>query len=528
MSDGGSLILSGLGIVAFLLVFTLALLGRYKKVGPNEALIISGMVRNRTIDPTKTLGFKIQMGGGAFVWPAIQKADVLSLEVMTIHVTTPEVVTDQGIPVRVDGIAQIKVDSSPVAIATAAEQFLGRGTKEIMEVALQTVEGHLRAILGTMKVEDIYKNREAFAQKVHEVATPDLAHMGLRIVSFTLRDITDGNGYLEALGKPRLAEVKRDAAVKEAQATSEAQIAQAEANRDAAIRSAAAKKEGDVARFVAETEVAAANRDYEAKQAEYLASVQQKKAEADLAYDLSRFKKAQEVKKEEVAVDIIEKEQRILVQEKEILRAQKELEATVQKPADARRYAAEVEADATKYRLAAEAEGHAAATRAAGQAQAEIIQATGLAEAEAIRAKGTAEAEVIRLRGLAEAEAMRKKAEAFQNYNAAAVVELFTGMLPELARAVAEPLAKMDKMVVINSGGEGGGASKVTADVAKIVAQLPPVIEGLSGVSLSQVVKQIPGLGPAFEAAAAKAPEAETGPNEVRGTPAIGGSDAPR
>ena len=527
MFEGNELILAGLGIVAFLVTFTLAILGRYKKVGPNEALIISGMVRNRRIDPSKTLGFKVQVGGGAFVWPGIQKADVLSLEVMTIHVHTPEVVTDQGIPVRVDGIAQIKVDSGEVAIATAAEQFLGRGTKEIMEVALQTVEGHLRAILGTMKVEDIYKNREAFAQKVHEVATPDLAHMGLRIVSFTLRDITDVNGYLEALGKPRLAEVKRDAAVKEAQATSQAQIAQAEANRDAAIRSAVAKKEGDVARYEAETQVAAANRDYELKQAEFAVSVQQKKAEADLAYDLSRFKKAQEVKREEVSVEVIEKEQRILVQEKEILRAQKELEATVQKPADARRYAAQVEAEATRFRLAAEAEGQASATRFAGQAQAEVIQATGLAEAEAIRAKGAAEAEVIRLRGLAEAEAMRKKAEAFQGYNAAAVVDLFTGMLPELAKAVSEPLSKMEKMVVINTGGEGGGASKVTADVAKIVAQLPPVIEGISGVSLSRVVSQIPGLGPVFEAAAK--PAAGTAPaNEAVGRPAIGEAEPRR
>jgi flotillin len=525
MFEGSELILAGLGIVAFLVTFTLALLGRYKKVGPNEALIISGMVRNRRIDPSKTLGFKVQVGGGAFVWPAIQKADVLSLEVMTIHVHTPEVVTDQGIPIQVDGIAQIKVDSDEVAIATAAEQFLGRGTKEIMDVALQTVEGHLRAILGTMRVEDIYKNREAFAQKVHEVATPDLAHMGLRIVSFTLRDITDGNGYLEALGKPRLAEVKRDALMKEAQATSQAQIAQAEANRDAAIRSAAAKKEGDVARFVAETEVAAANRDYQSKQAEYQATVQQKKAEADLAYDLSRFKKAQEVKKEEVSVDVIEKEQRILVQEKEILRAQKELEATVQKPADARRYAAQVDAEATRYRLSAEAEGQASATRSTGQARADVIKATGLAEAESIRAKGAAEAEVVRLRGLAEAEAMRKKAEAFQGYNAAAVVQMFTGMLPDLARAVSEPLAKMDKMVVINTGGEGGGASKVTADVAKIVAQLPPVIEGLSGVSLAEVVKQIPGLGPAFEAASRK-PEAPAEANVVVGSPAVGGPEA--
>lgn len=490
----GELLVAGLGIVAFLVTFFLALLSRYKKVGPNEALIISGMVRNRRIDPTRTLGFKIQVGGGAFVWPGIQKADILSLEVMTIHVHTPEVVTDQGIPIRVDGIAQIKVDSTEVAIATAAEQFLGRGRNDIMNVALQTVEGHLRAILGTMKVEDIYKNREAFAQQVQAVAAPDMAHMGLRIVSFTLRDITDGNGYLDALGKPRLAEVKRDAAVKEAKATSEAQIAQSEANRDAAIRSAAAKKEGDVAKLGAETEVAAATRDFELKQAEYTASVNQKKAEADLAYDLSRYRKAQEVKKEEVAISVVEKEQQILVQEKEILRKQKELEATVQKPADAKRYSAQVEADAERYRLTTEAEGRAAAAKSSGLASAEVLRATGLAEAEAIKARGAAEAEVVRLRGLAEAEAMRKKAEAYQSYNAAAVVEMFTGMMPELAKAVAEPLTRMEKMIVVNNGGEGGGAARVTKDVATILSQLPPVVEGISGISLAEVIKRIPGI----------------------------------
>ncbi len=513
-------ILGAAALVGFGLVTVLGLLSRYRKVGPNEALVISGMVKNRRLDPSRSLGFKIQVGGGAFVWPAIQKADTLSLEVMTIHVHTPEVYTDQGIPIQVDGIAQIKVDSTDVAIATAAEQFLGRGRNEIMEVALQTIEGHLRAILGTMKVEDIYKNREQFAQKVLEVAVADMANMGLRIVSFTLRDIKDGNGYLDALGKPRLAEVKRDASMKEAKALSEAQIAQAEANRDAAIRSAAAKKEGDVARYQAETSVAEASRDYEAKRAEYAVSVNEKKAEADLAYDLARYRKAQEVKKEEVAVEIVEKEQMAIMQEREILRREKELEATVRKPADAKRYAAEVEAEAEKYRLTAEAEGRAAAQKAQGLAEAEVLKAKGLADAEAIRARGSAEAEVIRARGLAEAEAMRKKAEAFQGYNAAAVVELMVGVLPEMARAVSEPLSKMEKMVVVSSGGadgSGAGASKLTADVATILSQLPPVVESLSGVSLTDLVKKIPGL----EAAGAKAKDevVEAKPNVAKPAP---------
>ena len=316
-------------------------LSRYRKVGPNEALIISGGRGERG------RGFRIVRGGGTFIYPFLEDSQKLSLEVMTIHVHTPEVYTVHGVPVQVDGIAQIKVDSSDESlIATAAEQFLGRSTEDIKNVALQTVEGHLRAILGTMEVEDIYKDREQFAANVAKVSATDCKNMGLKIVSFTLRDIKDSHGYLDALGKPRLAEIKREAAVKESMALSEAQIAQAEANRNANIRSAQAKKDGDIERFKAEALIAEASRDFELKRADYQASVNEKKANADLAYDLQRFKTSQLVKKEEVQVSAIEKEQQIQVQEKEILRKAKELEATVNKPADAKRYAVQTEADA--------------------------------------------------------------------------------------------------------------------------------------------------------------------------------------
>lgn len=468
-------------------------LSRYVKVGPNEALIISGGRGEQG------RGFRIRRGGGTFVVPFIEEAKTLSLEVMTIHVHTPEVYTLRGVPVQVDGIAQIKVDSADEAlIATAAEQFLGRSADDIKNVALQTIEGHLRAILGTMEVEDIYKDREQFASKVATVSASDCKNMGLKIVSFTLRDIKDAHGYLDALGKPRLAEVKRDASVREAQALSEAQIAQAEASRNANIRSAQAKKDGDVERFKAEALIAEASRDYELKRADFQASVNEKKASADLAYDLQKFKTNQLLKKEEVQVSAIEKEQQIQVQEKEIARKQKELDATVHKPADAKRYAMQTEAEAEKYRLTAEAQGQAEAKRLQGLADAEVILARGRAEAEAAKLKGEAEAEVIKAKGLAEAEAMRKKAESYQEYGAAAVTEMFTQMLPSLARAVAEPLGKLEKMVIVSTGdgSNGTGSSRVTQDVANIMAQLPPVVESLSGINLKELVNRIPGLTP--------------------------------
>ena len=477
--------LAVLGAV-FLFVVLFVVGSRYRKVGPNEALVISGGRK----------GFRIIRGGGTFVWPVIETSQTMSLDVMTIHVHTPAVYTARGVPVMVDGIAQIKIDStSESALSTAAEQFLGRAQDDVMKVALQTVEGHLRAILGTLEVEDIYRDREKFAQKVQEFSASDLRNMGLRIVSFTLRDIKDDQGYLDALGKPRLAEVKREAAVKESRALAEAQIAQAEANRDAAIRSAQAKKEGDVERLKAESEIAAATRDYELKRAEFQQNVNQKKAESDLAYDLQRFKTGQLVKKEEVQVQSVEKENQIGVQEREIKRKERELEATVQKPADARKYAIQAEAEGEKYKLIAEAGGRAEANKTQGMAQAEVIAATGKAEAQATLLKGQAEAEVIKAKGLAEAEAMKKKAESYREYGAAAVTEMMVKMLPELAKAVAEPLSKTEKIVMVSGGESGGlGASKITNDIVNMMAQLPPVVETLTGVSLKDMMGKIPGI----------------------------------
>src|SRR5687768_14603677 len=250
---GPIVIIAGVVLGVALLLVLVAIMSRYTKVGPNEVLVASGM-RHKYADPDGTVrmrGFRIKKGGGTFVVPILEKVDILSLELMTIDVQTPEVYTSKGVPVRVDGVAQVKIKGDDVSIATAAEQFLSKGTEEIKSIATQTMEGHLRAILGTMTVEDIYQNRDAFAAKVQEVAAGDMANMGLSIVSFTIRDIKDSQGYLEALGKPRIAQVKRDA-----------QIAQAEADRDAMIKSAQASQAGQEARFQADSKIAEAQRDY--------------------------------------------------------------------------------------------------------------------------------------------------------------------------------------------------------------------------------------------------------------------------
>src|SRR5262249_12734231 len=468
-----------IGSVVFLLfVFMWLYARRYVKVGPNEVLVISGRRRNvREADGSvATVGFRVTKGGGAFVWPLVEKYDILSLELMTIDVKTPEVYTITGVPVVVDGVAQIKVKGNDVSIATAAEQFLSMKQEQIMNIATQTLEGHLRAIVGTMTVEDIYKNRDAFAQSVQEVAAADLANMGLTIVSFTLRDIRDNQGYLDALGKPRTAQVKRDAI-----------IAQAEADRDAVIRSAQANQAGQEAKLAADAKIAEANRDYQMKVADYTAAVNLKKAEADLAYDLQRNKTNQAVKAEEIGVMVVEKEKMIEVQEKEILRRQKELEATVSRPADAERYRVQTLAEAEKFKRQTEAAGEAEAKRQVGKGEADANKSRGLAEADVILAQGTSTA-----------EAMQKKADAWRAYNEAAVVQIFLENAQNLARAIAEPLSKTGKIGMVSTGGtDGAGARKITRDVANVMAQLPEVVKALSGLDLNEFLGRLQKVGEA-------------------------------
>src|SRR5437899_329287 len=451
-SNIGIIVVASVALVIVIFIFLAIWAGRYTKVGPNQVLVVSG--RKHTYrDPDGTVqsrGFRIVKGGGTFVIPVVEKVDILSLELLTIDVQTPEVYTSKGVPVKVDGVAQIKVKGDDISISTASEHFLSKNTEDIKNIAMQTLAGHLRTILGTMTVEQIYQNRDAFAAKVQEVAAGDMANMGLGIVSFTIRDIRDSQGYLDALGKPRIAQVKRDA-----------QIAQAEADRDAMIKSSQATQAGQEAKFQADSRIAEAQRDYQTNVAQYQAAVNQKKAEADLAYDLQKFKTGQLVKAEEVQVQIIEKQKQIELQQQEILRKQRELEAQVQKPADAERYKVETLANATKYQLETEAAGAASAAKAKGFANADVAKATGIAEAEANKARGLAEAAVIEAQGKATASAMQAKAESFKQYNEAAVIEMIVRVLPEVAGRVSEPLSKMEKMVNTNSGnGTGGGRSK--------------------------------------------------------------------
>jgi flotillin len=384
----------------------------------------------------------------------------------------------------VDGVAQVKIGSDQNSIRTAAIQFLSKTKEEIRYVAHETLAGHLRAILGTLTVEQLYKDREAFAQKVQEVSGEDMASMGLEIVSFVIKDISDAEGYLEALGRTRIAQVKRDAA-----------IGEAEAARDATIESAKARQEGESAKFSAETKVAASRKDYEVQKAEYERETNAKRADAELAYTLQQNITNQKVKAEEVEVEVVAKHKQIEVQAQEVSRREKELDATVRKPAEAEQHKVRTLAEARQYQLQTEASGEAEAIRARGKAEADAAKAKGLAEAEVLRQKGLAQAEVIRQQGLAEAEATMKKAEAWKEYTQAAVIQQLIDSLPEVAAAIAQPLSKTERIVVISNGSENGaGASKITQDVTNIIAQVPATIEALTGMDLMGAIGNLPGL----------------------------------
>lgn len=438
--------------------------------GPNEAVIRSGSGDRP----------KVTVGGRVIVIPIFFKAQRLSLEVMTLPVETAKVYTKEGVAVTVDGVAQVKVARAEDAIRTAAQQFIGKPQSEIAQVALQTLEGAQRAILGTMTVEDIYQDRESFAQSVAEVAGPHMANMGLEIVSFTIRDIRDDQGYLDALGRKRTAEVTRDAEIGEAEATRDAMIRRAEAQRDAGIVEAQANRDQESAKFDAQTRIAESERDFNVEKAGYERETNARQAEAELAYALQEAMTRQEIREQELQVEVVERTKQIEIEQQEILRRERELEAGVKRPAEAERY-----------RLETVATGEKAKVVAAAEADSESLTLRGSGEADAIRARGEAQADAIRAQGLAEADAMRTKAEAWKEYGQAAMIDTLLASLPEVAAAVAQPLSQTDRIVMI-SGDGSVGASKLTGDVTKVIAQLPDLVESLTGIDILGTLKNLP------------------------------------
>jgi len=468
-------------VVAVFAIYYLSNMFMYKKVGPNEVLIISGGKRRKVTDPdgtVKEIGYRYVVGGGAFINPVKETAQILPLEVYTIKIKTPEVLTAKGIHIIAEATAQVKIASDDFSIRQAAEQFLSTGASGIKDVSENILEGYMRAVLGHMSVEEIYQNRNEFNDNVAKETEQDMKRMGLTLLSFTLKDISDTQGYLTALGKPRIAEVKRDA-----------EVAEAETEKETIIKSAAARMESDIAKFKAEEGIAAANRDYELKRAQFQADVNREKALSDMAYELERQKALIQTRQAEYAVKLLEKQEAIKLEEAEIIRREKELEASIKKNAEAHKYQVEMEAEAAQLKIKMEAEAKAEALKLEGMAEIEVTKQRGISKIAYQRSLGLAEAEVDKAKGETEADVMRKKAESFASYNEAAIYKMLIDKMPELAKAVAEPLSQVDKIIMLGEGADG--ASKLTAQIAKIIAQLPAMVEGLTGADLTKIFEKL-------------------------------------
>jgi flotillin len=470
----------------------------YLKVSPNSVAVLSG--RKRKLPDGRVVGYRMVKGGAALKFPLLEKVDYLSLNVMTIPLEIKRAYTVKGVPVSVKAVANVKIRSDDMSLQAAAERFLGMTHDQMQRVIFQTLEGHLRSILGTLTVEEINCDRQSFAQKLTSEAAADLEKMGLGVDVLTIQEISDEEGYLDALGKRRTAEVKRDGTIGEAEAT-----------RDAKIKSSEALQEGERAKFDAEAEIAQAERDFQIRQAQYRAEVETQQARAKQAGPLSEAQARQAVVAEEVKVERTRTQELISVQEQEVLRKQKELEATVIKPADAERQAAIVRAEAAKQAAILEAEGRRAALIAMAEAEQEklrkegfgraaAVEAEGKAEASRIEAVGLAQAKAIEVQGIAEAAAILRKAEAWQQFNEAAKLQTVLEKLPAILQAstgifgaVAAPLGNIDKLVVIDQGGGdggGSGAARVARTGPAIVFNLLQQLEAL-GLNLPAVAAQL-------------------------------------
>ena len=497
-------------VVGFLIA--LMLLSRnYVKVSPNQAAVISG--RSRKLGDGTVVGYRLVRGGATLIVPFLEKVEYLNLNVLTVPLATSRAYTVQGVPVSVKAVANVKIKGDDDSLRAAAERFLGMRTDEFHKLVFQTLEGHLRAILGTLTVEEINNDRQSFAQKLTTEAAGDLEKMGIGLDALTIQEISDEEGYLDALGKRRTAEVQRDA-----------EIGKAEALRDSKIKAALAMQEGERVRLASEADIAASTRETEVKRAQYQSEIKREQATAEQSGPLANAKARQEVVAEEVRIEKIRTQEQIAVQEQEVLRKEKELEATVVKQAEAERRArvlvaqgqqeaAILEAEGRKQALIATAEaesaklqkegaGRASAVEAEGRAEAEKIRALGLAEAAKIEAQGLAQAKAVEAQGLAEAAAIKQKAAAWREFNDAArlqtILEKLPGIIEATApalKAVSEPLGNIEKVVMIDHGGDGngggsGGLNRFAQTGPTMIFALLQQLQAL-GLNVPDMLKQL-------------------------------------
>jgi flotillin len=460
--------ISTLIVAGGIVLATLMLLGfvaqMYRKVGPNEAFIVYGVGGTRVIK-----------GGGTVVFPMIHSFKSLSLELMSFDVAPKQdLYTKQGVAVTVEAVAQIKVKSDQESILTGAEQFLSKTAQQREGLIRLVMEGHLRGIIGQLTVEEIVKQPEMVADRMRATCADDMDKMGLEVVSFTIKEVKDGNDYITNMGRPDIARIKMMADIAAAEADRDTAIKRAEALRESAIKKAEADQQRVLAETLSLAAQAAAQNDLDVRKAQLKATTKREEAQADKAYEIQTQMMQQQVVAESVRIQQVEKQEQIKVQEAEILRHEKELIATVLKGAEIERARIEMLASAESNRLMLEAEGRASS----------------------VRREGEAEAEIIYLKGEAEAKAMNVKAVAYQEWNQAAVVDKLMTQMPEMVRAMAAPLANIDKITIVSTGeGQAAGAHRITGDLTAIAAQVPALFESLSGMKMSDLMSRVKQIG---------------------------------
>jgi flotillin len=458
------ILIVGLSVLALILL--MGILARmYRKAGPNEALIVYGFRGPRVIK-----------GHGTVIFPMVENCRELSLELMSFDVAPQQdLYTKQGVAVTVEAVAQIKVRSDQASILTAAEQFLTKAQPQREGLIRLVMEGHLRGIIGQLTVEQIVKEPEMVGDRMRSTCADDMSKMGLEVISFTIKEVRDKNEYIANMGRPDVARIKRDAEMATAEAERDTAILRATATREAAVAKAQADQDRVIAETASQTRQAEAQRDLDIKKAEYAEQSRRQQAQADKAYEIQTNIMQQQVTLEQVKVQQVEKEGQIKVQEAEISRHEKELIATILKEAEVNRARIETLAAAEKNRLTAEAEGRAAA----------------------IRTQGEAEASIIFQKGEAEAKAMNVKAEAYQGWNQAAVVDKLLTNMADVVRAMAEPLSKVDKITIVSTGNDpAAGVHKITGDMTQIAAQVPALFEALSGMDIKQLMANVKAIKP--------------------------------
>jgi flotillin len=468
----GRVVSGVLGISFLLLLLWLVYRRRYRRIGPDEALIVYGRKSGRTKE-----GFRVIVGGGTFVTPFIEEAEKFPLHAMQLDVKLRGVLAgDQRTPINVDGTATVKVPVSPSereqdfpTVKMAASNFLGMSTEEIREALTKVVAGHLRTIVAGLSVAELYGDQAKFTEDLKTKAAAELNSLGYAFLSFVFESITDDNGYLDALGVPEIERARRDA-----------RIAQAESDKDASLREEDARLTKERRRIEVETDIAESNKDLDLKSASIQAEVDVERAKATKAGEMAS------------------KEQDILIAEREAERQRRELDATVREKAEAEKFAAQRRAEAARFsqEQASEAqrfqaEQEAEAERIRREKAAEALKAEADAEATRARDVGLAEAEAIRARGEAEAEARRQLAEALRQYTEAGISLEALKVLPDVIAAASEPLARAGKTTIISNGaGAGGtGAAKLTRDVTEVLTTTLPIVKELSGVDLVDILR---------------------------------------